>query len=55
MKKSTNIKQKRSLRGQQLRRLADDPKISSVDRNWITQDIKNMKKGKRKRIRVPYI
>lgn len=36
-----------------LRELANDPKVSSADRGWIKNEIRHVKTGNRKTIRVP--
>ena len=36
-----------------LRELADDPKLGSADRGWLKQEINQIKRGKRKNIRLP--
>ena len=36
-----------------LRELGEDPKVSSRDRGWIKQEQNQIKRGKRKNIRVP--
>ena len=36
-----------------LKQLADDPNVSSTDRGWIKQDLNQIERGKRTRVRVP--
>ena len=43
----------RSGKQPRLRELADDPKLSSADRGWIKQELNQIKRGKRKSIRLP--
>jgi len=43
----------RSGRQARLRELAADPKVSSADRGWITQEMNSIARGQRSNIRVP--
>jgi hypothetical protein len=36
-----------------LREIADDPKVASADRGWIRQDLNEIKRGARGKVRVP--
>jgi hypothetical protein len=44
----------RSGKQQRLRELAKDPKVSSIDRGWIKQELNQIQRGTRKNIRVPF-
>jgi RHS repeat-associated protein len=47
------VKLGRSGKQARLRELVNDPKVSSVDRGWIKQELNQIKRGKRKTVRVP--
>ncbi|MCI5143630.1 MAG: hypothetical protein D3909_18275 [Candidatus Electrothrix sp. ATG1] len=43
----------RSGKQARLKQLADDPKVSLVDRGWLKQDMNQIQRGTRKSVRVP--